>query len=244
MPDESYKGSAMQDQEPRIRHIAFIPDGNRRWARDHKIRNLLGHRMGFETIRRSYDWLIKRNIEYATFYVFSEENWKRSSAEINYLLNLFRCAAEEMVKEFPEKGIRFRFIGNIESFPPDIQKYLLELTEKTKNNTVLNLIVAIGYSGREEIVRAARKIADDVKNNRIEPEDVSEKKFISYLDTYDIPDPDIIVRTSECRISNFLLWQMSYSEIFFVDKYWPDFNEQDFDNIITGFSHRVRRYGK
>lgn len=245
MPDESsQKDLAMAGNPPRIRHIAFIPDGNRRWAKEHKVRNLLGHRMGFETIHRTYDWLIKRNIEYVTFFVFSAENWRRSSVEINYLFNLFREATEEMAREFPVRGIRFRFIGDSSTFPPDIQERLRELVEKTEDNSVLNFTIAIGYSGRDEIVRAARRIADDIKNGRIEAADIDEKKFASYLDTHDIPDPDIIVRTSESRVSNFLLWQMSYSEIFFIDKYWPDFNEKDFDDIVNGFSHRVRRYGK
>ena len=234
----------MSEDSSQIQHVAFIPDGNRRWASEHKIKNILGHRMGFEIIRRSYSWLVKHNIKYATFYAFSNENWNRSSIEISYLLDLFRSVIDDSIKEFPEKGIRFICIGDWQRFPDDIRSGLERLMETTKENSTLTLTIALGYSGRNEIVRAVRKIVDDAKNNRLEIEDITEEKFADYLDTKDIPNPDIIVRTSERRISNYLLWQMAYSEVFFVDKYWPDFTEEDFDKIIEEFSHRVRRYGK
>jgi len=234
----------MPEDNHQIQHIAFIPDGNRRWASEHKLRNLLGHRMGFETIQRSYDWLVKRNIKYATFYAFSTENWKRSSIEISYLLDLFRSVIDDSIKEFPKKDVRFICIGDWQNFPEDIRCGLEKLMETTKDNKTLTLIVAIGYSGRNEIVRAAKKIAQNAKDNCLEIEDITEDTFADYLDTKGIPDPDIVVRTSERRISNYLLWQMAYSEIFFIDKYWPDFTEEDFDKVIEEFSNRVRRYGR
>lgn len=233
----------MSEERTPIRHIAFIPDGNRRWARSHRMRFLFGHRTGFETIRRSYDWLVKRGVRYATFFVFSTENWHRSKEEVDYLFGLFREVAQNALDELQEKGVRLRYIGNLARFPRDIQEKLLELESLTAGNENLNLIFSLGYSGRDEIVRAVRKISDDVVNHRLKISDISESLFSSYLDTHDIPDPDIVIRTSERRLSNFLLWQLSYSEIFFVDKYWPDFNEEDFNRVIEEFSHRVRRYG-
>lgn len=234
----------MSEDSPIIRHIAFIPDGNRRWAKKQNLQVLHGHKAGLDVIQRSYDWLISRKVRYATFFVFSEQNWKRTSTEVSYLFNLFADALEKSIEPFNQKGIRFRCIGDTQKLPKSLKSCLEKLIKETENNDAMNLTVAMGYSGRDEIIRAVRKISENVSSGAINIDDITEDFFSSHLDTKDIPDPDIIIRTSERRFSNFMLWQMSYSEFFFLDKYWPDFNEHDLDNVISEFSNRERRYGK
>lgn len=234
----------MSEDSPIIRHIAFIPDGNRRWAKKQNLQVLQGHKAGLDVIQQSYDWLISRGIKYATFFVFSEQNWKRTSTEVSYLFNLFLDALEKSIGPFNQKGIRFRCIGDTQKLPKNLQSCLRRLIKATESNDAMNLTVAMGYSGRNEILRAVKKIAKSVSDKEINIDDITEDFFSSKLDTKDMPDPDIIIRTSERRFSNFMLWQMSYSEFFFVDKYWPDFNEHDLDNVISEFSNRERRYGK
>lgn len=234
----------MSETSPTIKHIAFIPDGNRRWAKGRNLQVLQGHKAGLDVIESSYDWLMSRRIKYATFFVFSEQNWSRASTEVTYLFNLFLDALEKSIEPFNQKGIRFRCIGDTQKLPEKLRNCLEKLIKATENNDTMHLTVAMGYSGRGEIVRATKKIAKNIKNGDMSVDDVTEDLFSSYLDTKGMPDPDIIVRTSERRFSNFMLWQMSYSEFFFVDKYWPDFNEHDLDSIIADFSNRERRYGK
>lgn len=234
----------MSEDSPTIKHIAFIPDGNRRWAKEQDLQVLQGHKVGLEVIKQSYDWLISRGIKYATFFVFSEQNWNRTPVEVTYLFNLFLDVLEKSVEQFNQKGIRFHCIGNIQKLPKNLRNCIEKLTKATADNDKMNLTVAMGYSGRNEIIRATKKITEDAINGKTNIDELTDSVFSSYLDTKDMPDPDIIIRTSERRFSNFMLWQMAYSELFFIDKYWPDFNEGDLDKVIAEFSNRERRYGK
>lgn len=218
-------------------------DGNRRWARRHNLSSLVGHKNGYEVVKKITPLLPKYGIKYVTYYMFSMENWNRSKEEIDYLMNIFRgfFSASDYANDH---GIRIRTIGCLEKLPRDIFEKIRQLEDSTKNNTELTVVVAISYGGRDEIVRAAKKITRDAIENKITVDEMNEEMFASYLDTGDLPYPDAFVRTSEKRISNFLIWQAAYAEIFFIDKFWPDFNEDDLRDIVYEFSQRERRYGK
>jgi undecaprenyl diphosphate synthase len=187
--------------------------------------------------------LPKYGIEYVTYYMFSMENWNRSAEEVNYLMGIFRDFFS-VIDYANYHNIRIKTIGYLDRLPEDVAEKIKLLEDSTKNNASLTVIVAISYGGRDEIVRAAKKIAKDVTDGKIAFNEIDEEKFASYLDTAGVPYPDAFVRTSERRMSNFLVWQAAYSEIFFVDKFWPDFDESDLRNIVYEFSKRERRYGK
>lgn len=226
------------------RHIAFILDGNRRWAKKVGIPQLLGHKRGYEKADALTRYASKYGIKYLTYYVFSTENWNRSREEVGYLMDLFRDMFSANSDFFQENDIRVIAIGNIEKLPNDIINKLKNLEEKTKNNTGLVVSIAISYSSRDEITRAAKKISNSVLEGKLSIDDITEDVFASYLDTKDVPDPDLIVRTKEQRLSNFLLWQTAYSEIVFLDKLWPEFEEEDLKFVLEEFSKRSRRYGR
>ncbi len=226
------------------KHIAFIPDGNRRWAKENKLPSLVGHKKGYERAKSLVDSLIKHDIKYATFFFFSSENWNRSSEEVSYLMNLFRDFFDGSIDYFCERNVRVIAIGDLKKLPEDLFEKIKTIEENTKHNNGLTLVPAISYSGRDEILRASKKIAGDIASGKIDIDKMDEDLFSNYLDTVGIPYPDILVRTSEERISNFLLWQCAYSEIFFVDKYWPEFSEEDLERILEEFSKRNRRYGR
>ncbi len=228
-----------------LQHIGFIPDGNRRWARSRgALTTLVGHKVGFEKVKRLCVSLIEHGIKYATLFCFSSENWNRSVDEITYLMDLFRSLFEDADDFLQNNGVKIEVIGDLSRLPADLQSKISILKEKTKNNDKITFICAISYSGREEIVRASQKIAQDVLNQKIQIKDIDESKFESYLDLPGVPYPDVVVRTSEQRISNFLLWEIAYSELIFLDKFWPDLTEKDIKFIIEDFSKRKRRYGK
>lgn len=226
-----------------LEHIAFILDGNRRWAKAHGIPALGGHKKGYEAVRKITEILPRYGIKYVTYFAFSTENWNRSKEEVRGLFGLFRDVFDAG-EYFTQNNFRFVAIGDVTKFPKDIFEKIKYLEDATKNNTALTTIAAINYGGRDEVVRAVKKISRDIVDGKCVIDDVTEDKFASYLDTNGIPYPDAVVRTSEQRISNFLIWQLAYSEIFFLDKLWPDFNEDDLKAIVNGFSQRKRRYGK
>ncbi|MDR1334315.1 MAG: di-trans,poly-cis-decaprenylcistransferase [Holosporaceae bacterium] len=226
-----------------LKHIAFVLDGNRRWARKRNIPSLIGHKSGYELVKKITPLLPKYGIEYVTYYMFSMENWNRTEEEVSYLLGLFRDFFS-IISYANEHGIRVKTIGCLEKLPGDILEKIRYVEDATKNNSSLTAILAISYGGRDEVVRAAKKIAQDVLAQKIVLDEVDEEMFASYLDTSGIPYPDAFVRTSEKRISNFLIWQAAYAEIFFIDKLWPDFNEDDLSDIVYEFSQRERRYGR
>jgi undecaprenyl diphosphate synthase len=226
-----------------LKHIAFILDGNRRWARSQNIPILLGHKNGYGVIKNITPLFKKYGIKYVSYYVFSMENWQRSEEEVNYLMEIFRDFFS-ICDYAMEHDICIRIIGNLERLPADLLEQIRYVEDFTKDNASLTVIAAISYGGRDEIVRTTKRIVQNVTEKKMTIDDLDEETFASYLDTKDLPYPDALVRTSEKRISNFLIWQAAYSEIFFIDKLWPDFNENDLANIVTEFSQRERRYGR
>jgi undecaprenyl diphosphate synthase len=226
-----------------LQHLAFILDGNRRWAELNGLSVGEGHRRGYERTREITSLLPEYGIKYVTYYLFSIENWHRPKQEVDFLMSFF-C---EVFNEFDavyRNDVRFITIGNIEILPEDTKTTLERLVERTKANSGLTIVIAVNYSGRDEIVRTTQKIASAVVDGKIKISDITENSFAFYLDNHEIPFPDAVVRTSEKRISNFLIWQIAYSEIFFVDKYWPDFNAEDLKNVICEYVNRKRRYGR
>ncbi|MDR0753684.1 MAG: di-trans,poly-cis-decaprenylcistransferase [Holosporaceae bacterium] len=226
-----------------LKHIAFVLDGNRRWARKQNLSTLFGHKSGYERVKTITSLLPKYGIKYVTYYLFSMENWERTAEEVNYLLELFRnfFSVDDYVMRH---SIRVKALGNLEKLPPDVFEKVKYLEDLTSSNTYLTVAMAISYGGRDEIVRATQKIVRDVMEGRINIVELNERIFASYLDTAGMPYPDAFVRTGEKRLSNFLIWQSAYAEIFFVDKLWPDFDESDLEKIVLEFSQRERRYGK
>ena len=233
------------EPEKKIRHIAIIMDGNKRWAKKHHLPTLKGHSEGAETVQKVMKAAKEFGIEYITLYAFSTENWKRSKREVEGLMSLLRFFINSNVEKINREGIRLRAVGKIEMLPDRTREVLLDAIERTKNNTEGNLILALSYGGRAEIADAAKKIATDAVAGKIKPDEMDEKLFRSYLYAPDIPDPDLLIRTSgEFRISNFLLWQISYSEIYITKKLWPDFGKSDLKKAIAEYQKRERKFGR
>ncbi len=239
------KHKKLAESNSRLRHIGIIPDGNRRWAKNRgAATTLVGHKIGLDRVKQLCISLIKHKIKYVTLYCFSSENWNRSVEEITYLMDLFRSLFDDADNFLQKNGVKIETIGDLTRLPEDLQDKISVLKEKTKSNDKITVICAVSYSGREEIVRATKKIAQDVLDKKVNIDEIDEHKFESYLDLPGVPYPDVVVRTSEKRISNFLLWEIAYSELIFLDKFWPDLTEKDIRSIIDDFSKRKRRYGK
>lgn len=226
------------------RHVAIIMDGNGRWARARGLPRAAGHRRGADAVRRAVEGACEQGVSYLTLYGFSSENWKRPAQEIADLMGLLRLYLQGETAELHKQNIRLRFIGDRTRFSADIGALIDQAETRTRDNTALQLIVALNYGGRGEITAAARRILDDSLAGRLKPEALTEDVFARYLSTADIPDPDLVIRTSgEKRLSNFLLWQSAYAELVFIDTLWPDFSKQDFENVIREYARRERRYG-
>ena len=224
-------------------HIAMIMDGNGRWAKKFGKPRLAGHEAGSETVRRVMEYCKDAGVRYLTLYAFSTENWSRPPDEIAGLMKLLDLFISKYEAELVERKVRLRVIGNRADLSPELQASLLRVEEKTKEFEQ-QVIIALSYSGRSELTRAIRKIAEDVQAGKLETGAITEAVVSSYLDAPDVPDPDLIVRTSgEFRISNFLLWQCAYSEFYITPVLWPDFNEADFKDALESFASRDRRYG-
>lgn len=221
-------------------HIAIIMDGNRRWAKKNKLSILMGYRhAALETIETITDAAIKLDVKYLSLWAFSTENWNREKAEVNGLINLFREVLNDNIERLHRKGVRILCIGDLSKFPPDIQKRLALLIEKTKDNKNLTAILALNYGGRDEIIRAIKKIPQ----NKLKT--LTEEEFSSYLDTRGIPNPELLIRPGgEIRLSGFLPWQTEYTEFYFTEKLWPDFTEKDLEDAIIEYQNRQRRFGK
>ena len=203
-----------------------------------------GHKEGAENLKRIVRYANKIGIDYLTVYAFSTENWKRSEEEVGALMVLFKTYLDDLIKTADTENIRIKFLGHIESLSKNLQNSIQKAIEKTGNNTGLTLCIAFNYGGRDEITKAVREIAEDVKQNKIKIDDITENMVSSYLYTKDEPDPDLLIRTSgELRLSNFLPWQLVYSEFLFVEKYWPDFSEEDLDDAIKVYENRNRKFG-
>jgi len=221
-------------------HIAIIMDGNGRWARRRGLPRIEGHREGVKRVNEIIDVAIEYRLKAITFYTFSMENWRRPRREVNALMSLLYKYLKSEMQRLAERNVVFRAIGNIMMLPARIQKMLMRFEEQTKNNTGLLLVSALSYGGRDEIVHAIR----DIMKGGIDPEDVDEELIDKYLYTAGIPEPDLIIRTSgEMRLSNFLLWQSAYSELYFTETLWPDFSRDEFMRAIMEYERRERRFG-
>jgi undecaprenyl diphosphate synthase len=226
------------------RHIAIIMDGNGRWAQARGLPRVAGHRRGADAVRRTVAAAGERGIPYLTLFGFSSENWKRPLAEIDDLMGLLRHYLRREIGEFHRDGARLKVIGQLGNLAPDIVGLIDEAVELTRDNRAITLTVALSYGGRAEIVAAVRRIARQVANGTLAAEAIDEACFSRHLFTADLPDPDLLIRTSgEQRISNFLLWQCAYAELVFTKTLWPDFAESDLDQAIDEYCRRERRYG-
>jgi undecaprenyl diphosphate synthase len=226
-------------------HIAIIMDGNGRWAKKRGLPRVAGHRKGVETVREIVEACAEIGIKYLTLYTFSTENWKRPKDEVSTLMRLLLKSLKDRLDELNKNNIKLTCIGNIESLPRQVQKQLFEDIERTKNNKRMTLNLALSYSGRWELLEAIKDVARKVSSGKIAPDEISEKTISDSLDTKNIPDPDLVIRTSgEFRVSNFLLWQIAYSEFVIMDIFWPDFSKQHLYEAIEKFQKRERRFGK
>ncbi len=225
-------------------HVAIIMDGNGRWAKARGLPRIAGHRRGAEAVRRTVTAAAERGIRYLTLFGFSSENWKRPGGEVDDLMGLLRVYLRAEVAELHRNGVRIRIIGDRTRFSSDIVTLIVNAEELTRDNTRLTLVVALSYGGRDDILHAARKLAAEAAAGRMKPEEIDAARFADRLFTAGIPDPDLLIRTSgEQRISNFLLWQLAYTELVFTDTLWPDFGESDLEKAVQEFHGRDRRYG-
>jgi len=226
------------------RHIAVIMDGNGRWAEKRSLNRIAGHRTGIKRAKEVISSCRELGIEALTIYAFSTENWSRPKREIKALMTLLKRFVRNEGKKLLQNNIRLNIIGNINDLPEDVAEVLNEFMQKTKNNTGMILNTALSYSGRSEIIQAVKKIAGDVKQGKLSTRQINEDTFSRYLYTSGVPDPDLLIRTSgELRISNFLLWQMAYTEIYVTNTLWPDFSKNDLITAIAEYQRRERRFG-
>ncbi|TVQ87012.1 MAG: isoprenyl transferase [Bacteroidetes bacterium] len=227
------------------KHIAIIMDGNGRWAKQRGKERIFGHENGVQAVRETVEAAGEIGVKHLTFYAFSTENWCRPKSEVNTLMELLVNAIKNETPELLEKGVKLNAIGDIDSLPEACIKELKEAIEITKNNTRLTVTVALSYSSQWEIVNAVKQIARKVKENKIDPENIDKNLFKQFLQTHGIPDPDLLIRTSgELRISNFMLWQIAYSELYFTPVMWPDFRKKHLYQAILDYQRRERRFGK
>ena len=225
-------------------HIAIIMDGNGRWAKSQGKERYEGHIEGVVSVKACIKAARKRGVSYLTLYAFSTENWGRPQAEVNALMELFCKSVTKETPELIEQGVRVRFIGRRDRFSEEVRERLLHIEESTKGSDKLTLVLAFDYSSRDEMLRATRAVAEKVERGELSAEAIDESTIASHLDTAGMPDPDLIIRTSgECRLSNFMLWQASYAEMYFPQTMWPDFREEAFDLALEEYAKRERRYG-
>jgi undecaprenyl diphosphate synthase len=226
-------------------HVAIIMDGNGRWARQRGLDRIFGHQQGVNSLREVIETAAELGIKYLTLYAFSTENWGRPDEEVSALMGIMIQSLNNETNTLVKNNIRLKAIGDVDRLADDVRERLDQTIDLTSVSTGLNLVIAISYSSRWEITEAARKMAVDVRSGNIEPDLVKESDFEKYLSTNGIPDPELMIRTSgELRISNFLLWQLAYTELYFTDTLWPDFGKDDFYNAIIDFQKRERRFGK
>ena len=225
------------------KHIAIIMDGNGRWAKERGKERSYGHQAGVDTVRRITSECVRLGVKFLTLYTFSTENWSRPETEIAALMGLVLSSLEDEI--FMKNNVRFQVVGDIQRLPQSVQDKLQETMEHTAQNTAMTMVVALSYSSRWELTRAAQSIARDVKAGTLQPEDITEELMNERLETAFMPDPELLIRTGgELRISNYMLWQIAYSELYFCDTYWPDFDEADLHQAIASYQARQRRFGK
>lgn len=235
----------MQENELRIpNHVAIIMDGNGRWAKKRMMPRNYGHTQGSKNVEKICEIAYKMGIQYLTVYAFSTENWKRPKEEVDALMKLLQTYLENSIKTSTKNNMCVRIIGDKTKLNEDIKRSIVALEEASKNNTGLKFQVAINYGSRDEIIRAVKALTEDIKEKKIEIDHIDEKMFSDYLDTRDIPDPDLVIRTSkEQRLSNFLLWQSAYTEFYFADILWPDFDKKELMKAVEYYSSRTRKFG-
>jgi undecaprenyl diphosphate synthase len=234
----------MTSQRKTVRHAAIIMDGNGRWAKERGLKTIEGHKEGANAVQKAVEAAEKFGVEYLTLYAFSTENWKRPKEEVDGLMSLLGKFVDTKMNEIAKRGIRVRVSGRIEGLPFITRRKLNKLIKGTENNQKGQLILALNYGGRAEITDAAKKIASDVKSGKLSPNDIDETLFSQYLYLPDVPDPDLMIRTGgDFRVSNFLLWEICYSEIYISQKLWPDFDEAEFGRAVESFNGRERRFG-
>jgi len=238
-----FRDKLIKDKLPK--HIAIIMDGNGRWAAQFGNERTFGHEHGVDAVRSVVEGAGEIGIEYLTIYAFSTENWSRPKEEVDALMGLFVQAISEETDELLKNNVRLKAIGDISSLPAEVQEKFLWSIEKLNSCTGLTLVIAISYSSKWEIIEAVKRVAEEVKIGRIQPSEIENNTLERYLNTYQMPDPELLIRTSgEVRISNFLLWQIAYSELYFTPKLWPDFRKEDLFEAICEYQNRERRFGK
>ena len=226
-------------------HVAIIMDGNGRWAKKQGLMRIFGHRKGVEAVRNAIEFAAEVGIKYVTMYAFSIENWNRPAIEVNALMQLLVDSIEKELPDLMKNGIRLKTLGDIAKLPGNCAAQLKKAEEVTQNNTKATLILALSYSGRWDITQAVQKIGKEIEAGQLTPEAVTDVLISKHLNTSEFPDPDLLIRTSgELRISNFLLWEIAYSEVYFTDVLWPDFTKQDFLKAVLDYQSRERRFGK
>lgn len=234
----------MIDLEKIPAHVAIIMDGNGRWAQKRNLPHMVGHNAGMQAMKEIVKASSALGVKYLTVYAFSTENWKRSSEEVNGIFKLLVLYVERELKELHENNVKVKILGEYEKLPAEAVKSLERSLETTKNNTGLQFNIALNYGGRDEILRAVRKLTQDAENGELGAEEITEDMISENLDTTGIPDPDLLIRTSgEMRLSNYLLWQCAYSEFVFTDVLWPDFSREEYEKTIEIFQNRKRRFG-
>jgi undecaprenyl diphosphate synthase len=239
----AFPSDLKRDRMPR--HVAVIMDGNGRWAKRRGLPRIMGHRRGVDTLKKLLRCCRDWGIEALTAYAFSTENWGRPIEEVDFLMTLFERVLRQELMEMMEEDVRIRFVGNLDALPVSLQEEIDHAVTQTKENRGINFTVATNYGGRHEIVQACQTIAKRVQSGELDPSDITEDLFSHHLYTSEIVDPDLLIRTSgEMRISNFLLWQLAYAEIFVTDTLWPDFDSTEFHQAIYAYQQRDRRFGK
>ncbi|MCM8537985.1 MAG: isoprenyl transferase [Lentisphaeraceae bacterium] len=225
-------------------HVAIIMDGNGRWAKARGLSRLEGHKQGVTSVLKTIEAAAAKGVKFLTLYTFSTENWNRPQEEVDGLMRLFISAISIYTSQMMEKGVRLKFVGDRQELPDDVIQSMSQIESKTEKNTTITVMPAINYGGRQEILTAVRTISEKVKNDQLSIDDISIDLFSNHLYTAQVPDPELLIRTSgEFRLSNFLLWQLSYAEFHIVDKFWPEFGAEDFDLAIEDYMNRGRRFG-
>ena len=228
-----------------LKHVAIIMDGNRRWAKENNLLSAVGHKKGVDSLKNAVKSCHKFGIKYLTVYAFSTENWNRKPEEVNFLMELLANTIKNELTELHDNGVVIKFIGDLTKLNKKLQKILSDAVEKTKDNNGVNLQIAFNYGSRDEILNAVKNISKKVLNKEISLDEISENTISNELYTNGIPDPDLLIRTGgEMRVSNYLLWQIAYSELLITQQYWPDFDENSMSEAILEFNHRQRRFGE
>jgi undecaprenyl diphosphate synthase len=234
-----------ENDEMLPRHIAIIMDGNGRWAKQRQLPRFAGHKRGVEAVREVVKGCAKKGVEVLSLFAFSSENWRRPKKEVGLLMELLYTSLGREVRRLHENNVQLRIIGDCSAFSPKLEKRLAEGEVLTKDNTGLILIVAVNYGGRWDVTQAARYLGTKIKTGELSPEDISEEMLSKHMALCGLPDPDLFIRTGgEKRISNFMLWQLAYAEMYFTDTLWPDFNEKTLDDALSSFTNRQRRFGR